>query len=504
MVHFWDFVVTIFGFAAIIELAHFLPFARAITDELVYSRMYNILPAFLLSFLFFEMAYLLDLFTSYPGIHSFFEAISMGFVLLAALFVIRKNTAEFQVISVTKDVLEKSEKRYRTLIETMNDGFWGLDTNSITTIVNRRLCEMLGYTEEEMIGESVFNFLDKENKSEVKTNLDLRKRGVSTTYEIEIIKKDGSKLPVLVSGSPYIDDDGILQGANATITDMSKRKEMEAQIQKYYDNLENLVDERTAELTKARDSLVNMLEDLTESRDQLAKAYDDLKDVDRLKTDIISNISHELRTPITIAKSAMELTREEEDSTEREKFLEMSENALIRLNNIVENIVNISSIYKGQYTIQTKPLILNSLIDDVLKDFQAMAGEQKISLRFKPKKESIKVLGDRESLKWSLKNLVDNAIKFNHEGGTVEIKAEENKGFALISVRDTGIGIDPEHKETIFEPFYQIDPTTTRKYGGTGVWWNRNRSLFGEGPLRRSEGKGLGREYSRGRLHILP
>lgn len=234
-------------------------------------------------------------------------------------------------------------------------------------------------------------------------------------------------------------------------------------------DLEARIEKRTGELTRSKDSLANMLEELINSKQELARAYDELKDVDQLKTFIIANISHELRTPITIAKSSIELTREETDPEEREKFLSMSENALQRLNDIVENLVEISDVYRGHYVPTSEPLDLESIISDVLQDFAFDAKKKELKISLISKNAIPTVQGDKKSVSSVLSNIVENAIKFNRDGGEIVIEVSRVEESELISVRDTGIGIPEQYKEKIFEPFYQIDPSTTRKFGGTGI-----------------------------------
>jgi PAS domain S-box-containing protein len=461
--------VPLFVFAAIFELIHFLPFARRITEKGVYEKMYSVIMVFLFSFLVFETAFLVELFFESQSLHKLLELIAMSVVLFETVTVLRKSIIELQITAVTNEILERSEKRYRHLIETMNDGFWIIDENRITSRVNKKTSEMLGYSAAEMVGKDVMSFLDKKAQALVKEHLMMRPKGQSSTYEIEFTKKDGSKLPAVISASPLFDEDGGFKGSFAILTDISQRKKMEEEITSYSHNLKAMVEERTKDLSQARDSLVNMLEDLTDSKEKLVKAYDELKDVDRLKTDIISNISHELRTPITVAKSAIELTREEEDQKEIDRYLSMCEKGLTRLNDLVENLVDVSSLYKGRYIVTGIAVDVGATIKEVLRDFEITARERNIEINYKANKKIPKAKGDIKAIKRALANLIDNSIKFNRKGGKIDVEVRRTGEFIQISVKDTGIGIEPQYKEKIFEPFYQVDPSTTRKFGGTGI-----------------------------------
>jgi len=462
------FFVPVFAFATLIELLHFLPFVGRITEEKVFGRMYSVMLVFLLSLLVFELSFLAKYYLASELLHKLLEISAMSAVLFETVVVVRRSVAELMVAEATREVLEREERRYRSLIETMNDGFWAIDSSGRTTMVNHKVREMLGYSEKELIGKHVFSFLDEKAREEVERQLKLRKQGVSSTYEIEIIRKDGKKLPVLLSASPIFESDGTFKGSFAVVTDISRLKEMEAQLREYSQNLELMVEERTRDLRTARDSLMNMLEDLRESKRELAMAYEELKDIDRLKTDIISNVSHELRTPITIAKSAVELSREETESKEIRKYLTMCDNALSRLNELVENLVGASILYRGGYKPELELVDVRDVIKEVVASHEAQAREKGVKLSFNTRARA-KARVDVNGLRRILSNLLDNAIKFNNPGGEVKINVENKDGFVRLSVADTGIGMEKGQLDRIWEPFYQIDPSTTRQYGGTGI-----------------------------------
>jgi PAS domain S-box-containing protein len=472
MVGYLDFLyffVPLFAFSAIVELIHFLPFVRRITEKEVYDKMYGPMIVFLISFLVWDISFLVDIFLGNRTLHKLLEVLAMGIVLLETIRLVRKNVVELQVIKTTKEVIERSEKKYRNLIETMNDGFWLIDENQTSTMVNEKMGEMLGYTPEEIIGKKITLFLDTEAQTKVKKQLESRPKGKSSTYEIELTKKNGSKSPVVVSGSPIFDDDRKYIGSFGIMTDVSRLKQLEGKIRSYSEDLEKMVGERTDDLLQAQDSVLNMLEDLTDSKEELAKAYDNLKDVDRLKTDILSNISHELRTPITIAKCAIELTRGEDDDKEIDKFLSMCENALTRLNDLVENLVDISLLYKGQFLVLSSAVDLYSVIEETIGNYKVRTKEKKIKLINISKNNSLKVLGDKKAISRTITAIIDNAVKFTNESGKITIDVKKDGEFVQIIIKDTGPGIEQKYKEKIFEPFYQIDPTTTREYGGVGI-----------------------------------
>ena len=463
------FFVVAFSFAAIVEIIHFIPLAKGITDREIYEKMFSVALVFLVSFLFFESAFFLEYFLDESALSKLPLMAAMGLVLAETAVVLRKNTTDLQITRATKEIVERSEKRYKNLIDTMNDGFWMIDEKHVTTQINQRVSEMLGYSEEEMLGKKVMDFVDSPSQATLKDHLEKRRRGMSTTYEVVFVQKNGGRLSTMVSASPLYDDKGSFAGSFAIITDITRRVELEKKIREYSYDLEEMVEERTKELTHAKDALAKMLDDLSESKKDLAQAYDDLKDMDRLKTYIISNISHELRTPITIAKSAIELIRDKPTPDERERFFSMCENALARLNDLVENLVEISSIYKGSYVASQRVIDIDSVVRDAIKEVKFMASQRDIKILFTPQETGSYVMADPKAVNRAVSSIIDNAIKFNRKGGRIEITTKRVGDYREIAFSDTGVGIPEKYRTKVFEPFYQVDPSTTRRFGGTGI-----------------------------------
>lgn len=151
--------------------------------------------------------------------------------------------------------LQESEEKYRNIVETASEGIWIGDPEARTTYVNKRMAEMLGYAQDEIVGRLAWDFVDEEDKPIVKKNLEDRRRGIDRSYEFKFIRKDSSPLWTIVSGKALFDNNGKFIGNMVMFTDITKRKEAEAKLKNTLDNLENLVKERTAELEKAYNSL---------------------------------------------------------------------------------------------------------------------------------------------------------------------------------------------------------------------------------------------------------
>jgi PAS domain S-box-containing protein len=151
--------------------------------------------------------------------------------------------------------LRASEKKYRRLIESANEGIWVLDAEAKITMVNTRVAEMFGYTVDEMLGKPIFSFLGEYNVENIQRHLEDRERGIRAQYELECPRKDGTRLFVSIAASPITDDKGNYVGAVAFISDITRRKkaeqallESEEKLRQYSEKLEELVQKKTEEL----------------------------------------------------------------------------------------------------------------------------------------------------------------------------------------------------------------------------------------------------------------
>jgi PAS domain S-box-containing protein len=152
-----------------------------------------------------------------------------------------------------------SEERYRLMVETAEEGVWGIDPSGQTQFVNGRLAEMLGFSPEEMRGRSLFTFLDDEMKQVARAALEQRARGLPGQLDLLVTRKDGSRIWIHVSGSPVRDAEGRHLGSFAMVTDITERKRMEEQLRDSRNELEALVRERTHFITSILENIPDMI-----------------------------------------------------------------------------------------------------------------------------------------------------------------------------------------------------------------------------------------------------
>ncbi|CAN5440644.1 hypothetical protein BH10ACI3_BH10ACI3_18140 [soil metagenome] len=195
--------------------------------------------------------------------------------------------------------------------------------------------------------------------------------------------------------------------------------------------------------------------------------------IDRLemvRQEFLSNISHELRTPLTSIMAFVETLEDGGiyDSENNMRFLGVIRRNAERMHILIADILELSLIESGNVTVAIREVRLAAVINDVFAALSAKAGTRAVELKNEVP-ESAAVLADNVRLEQMLTNLIDNAIKFNREGGSVTVTLEHAEGRDHISVIDTGEGILPEHTGRIFERFYRTDRARSRDLGGTGL-----------------------------------
>jgi len=202
----------------------------------------------------------------------------------------------------------------------------------------------------------------------------------------------------------------------------------------------------------------------------LIRDITELRKLEKIRRDFVSNVTHELKTPITSIKGFVETLKGGAIADEKValRFLEIIEIEAERLHNLIEDILRLAEIESLPRETDLQRFRLRDIAEEVLAILQPLAKEKGVSLTY-GETEEITMTANRDRIKQLLLNLVDNAIKYNILQGAVTVAAFKEKGKNVISVKDTGIGIPSEHRERIFERFYRVDKGRSREMGGTGL-----------------------------------
>jgi signal transduction histidine kinase len=239
-------------------------------------------------------------------------------------------------------------------------------------------------------------------------------------------------------------------------------------------DLDQAVTEQILHLRSALQAANRTLERRVQERtEELQKALERVSELSQLKANFISNISHELRTPLTHIKGYVELLITESlgSITEEQRHaLTVSQQSANRLTSLVEDLIMISLASRGELSVKQENVDIRRLANLTVKSYAERALDRDIQLLAMVDDNVPLVQADSQKTAWVLGHLVDNAIKFTPSGGSVVVSIKcEGENLVIISVTDTGIGIPSHRIEDVFEPFHQLDGSTTRKYGGTGL-----------------------------------
>jgi len=192
-----------------------------------------------------------------------------------------------------------------------------------------------------------------------------------------------------------------------------------------------------------------------------------IRDLEKIKKDFVVNVSHELRTPLTAIKGYIETLYEEADAKSR-NYLEIIRRHTDRLINIVKDLLLLSELEEKEFRLQTEKLNLKSLIESILKIFMPRIKEKKLCVKLTAEDSLPLIEGDPFKLEQMLINVIDNAVKYTKKG-KIEISLKKEDRNVRIEIQDTGIGIPKEYLDRIFERFYVIDKSRSKKLGGTGL-----------------------------------
>lgn len=210
------------------------------------------------------------------------------------------------------------------------------------------------------------------------------------------------------------------------------------------------------------------------AQDRYVAVFYDISEAKRLasiRADLVANVSHELKTPVTSIHGFAEtlLQGALEDDRARVRFVEIIYRESGRLLRLVNDLLDLSRLELDPRAVEKRWINLVKTVEDAVERSSLKAEEKRISLRTAIGVEQAEMEGDDHRLGQAVGNLIDNAIKYTPAGGEVRVNLQYDKHSFVISVRDTGIGIEPEHLERVFERFYRTDKARSRQHGGTGL-----------------------------------
>ncbi|MFN6463978.1 MAG: PAS domain-containing protein [Nostoc sp. DedVER02] len=330
--------------------------------------------------------------------------------------------------------LRQRETQLRRLVDSNIIGIMFATPDYITE-ANEAFLEMVGYTREELLAGKVsrkqitppeYYALDEQGLEQLLTV------GVCNPFEKEYIRKDGSRIPILIGGA-LVEKDPV--SWICFILDLTPRKQLE----------------------KA-----------------LRQQAEELKQANRNKDEFLAVLSHELRSPLNpiLGWSSLLKSSKFDDVTTNRALETIERNAQLQIQ-LIDELLDVSRIIRGKLSLTFATVNLVSVINAALETVRLIAETKSIQIKIQVEPNVGKVSGDYYRLQQVVGNLLSNAVKFTPANGSVEVSlslsGEVSSDFALIQVQDTGLGISPEFLPHIFEYFRQADSSTTRKFGGLGL-----------------------------------
>lgn len=330
----------------------------------------------------------------------------------------------------------RSEEKYRGILENLELGLLEVNQQDIITKVYPSFCKLTEYSEEDLLGKNPNDLLL--HPDSIKTMQDENKKrteGKASVYEVQIKQKSGGYKWIIISGAPFYDEYGEIQGTIGVHLDISAQKQMQ--------------------------------NDLKEAN-KVAQASSKAKEI------FLANMSHEIRTPLNAVIGLSNLLKQTDLAPQQIEYASNINNAAQSLLLLVNDILDITKIESGKLELHNSKFNLRKTLSTTLSSTGYLAEKKnlKINLDIDPNLQE-HYLGDELKICQILINLINNAIKFTAEG-TVTIRvtclhSENNIHQIEIKVEDTGKGIAPEALSTIFEDFNQEDASISKDFGGTGL-----------------------------------
>tara|TARA_B100001142_G_scaffold326614_1_gene382453 strand:+ start:57 stop:1325 length:1269 start_codon:yes stop_codon:yes gene_type:complete len=203
----------------------------------------------------------------------------------------------------------------------------------------------------------------------------------------------------------------------------------------------------------------------------LFKNITELKKLSQIRTEFISNASHELKTPISVILGLTETLSNygEEDPKIQKEFLHKLNNEAERAQALIEDLLSLNYLEMRENIQLTEEINLNPIVREVTESLMVLSKKENVNLEVSVPESNTIIIGEPNDLRRGLSNLIENAIKYNKDGGDVKVELSKNEDETKISIKDNGLGIEDIHIARLSERFYRVDPEDSKKKGGTGL-----------------------------------
>ncbi len=359
--------------------------------------------------------------------------------------------------------IKTSGNIFQGALDTLSDAVWIIDADGKTAHCNSRFEKLFSMTTADWIGKTASSLGKATSSIFVNPANWMSPFDPShLPYEDRLELNHPTVTHLHRCMTAMVDENGKRAGQVVILTDVSDRVRVDQSVEHSYRDLEKKkfeFEQRRSELEKA----YRQIEEMRKTAE----------DANRLKSQFLSNMSHELRTPLNsiLALSSILLARMDGDLTEEQekqvKIIEKSGKSLLHL---INDILDISKIEAGRMDLIVSEYEVEEFLAGIEMTIRSMLREADLEFSIVRQSDIDLHSTDENKLKQILLNLLSNAIKFTPKGKvTLKVSRTKFDDVLQFDVEDTGIGIDPDHFESIFDPFRQLDGTATRQYGGTGL-----------------------------------
>ena len=364
---------------------------------------------------------------------------------------------DISALRLREQALRQSEQRFRDYSAVASDWFWETDADMRFTAYagpRQNGLDMLGIVR----GKRREEFADAEDLADTakwaQFHATLARHEEFRDFEYKARPARTQLTWLSISGRPVFGEDGRFMGYRGTSKDISNRKRIEAELREHRDNLSRLVAEQTSDLLHAKESAER---------------------ANQLKSEFLTNMSHEFRTPLHGILSYARLAETRLGKVPPEKladYLARIRQSGERLTNLVNDLLDLAKLEAGQQHFNCHAANLRATVERVCADLQALCSSRKLQIRHEVQTCSTVAWLDTHQLMHAIQNLLSNAIKFSPEGSTITLSYTDGQlgrhEALLFRVRDQGVGIPPGEEERIFDKFIQSSATKTGA-GGTGL-----------------------------------
>ncbi|MEI1375127.1 ATP-binding protein [Nostoc sp. UHCC 0926] len=452
----------------------FLVFFAAVAVSAWYGGMEAGLLAIALSTLAVSYFFLEPVFSLFVA--SLDNIVRLGLFVLVTILISLLNselrTAK-QHLQMSLQKLQVSEARFKRLLESNIIGVIVANMDGAIAEANDTFLRMVGYSQEDLL--AGLRWRDMIAPEYIEANdsaiAELKTKGVCQPFENEYIRKDDSRVPILL-GSALLENNP--NDIIAFVLDLSERKQVELALCKSEERYRTFLEH--SEGIWCMELEVPISPDCPEDeqiqhfyeREQAARA--DAEAANRMKDEFLATLSHELRTPLNAILGWMQLLRSRKfDETSTGQALETIERNTRSLAQLIEDVLDVSRIIRGTLHLNTHQVKLVPVVEAAIDTVRPAAEAKEISIKCKFDPELGVVVGDTNRLQQVVWNLLSNAVRFTPEGGRVDVQLERIESYVQIRVSDTGAGIAAEFLPHVFERFRQADSSRTRSHGGLGL-----------------------------------